>query len=67
MKDFALRLLGLWLILYGWQAFTTPGYTYLSIMMGCIALIAGFILLFGRGDEKRATVPSPAAGNTPSP
>jgi len=48
MRDFGIRLVGLWLILYGWKDFTTPGYTYLNIVMGGLAFIAGFILLFGR-------------------
>ena len=50
-RSFGIALLGIWLILYGWQAFTTPGYTTLSIVMGIIAFIAGFLLLIGKNSE----------------
>lgn len=44
-RRLGVSLLGIWLILYGWQAFTTPGYTALSIVMGFVAVLAGIFLL----------------------
>jgi hypothetical protein len=64
--DLGLRLAGLWLLLYGWQAFTTPGFTSLSVSMGCIAFVAGFILLFGKHAKERSAARTPEAGSTPS-
>jgi len=47
-RRLGLLLLGIWLILYGWQAFTTPGYTTLSIVMGVLAVVVGILLLIDR-------------------
>lgn len=47
-RSLGLRLLGIFLILYGLIQLLSLSFVYMNVLMGILALIAGLLILVGR-------------------